>query len=701
MPKKKVQVLPEQQLLETFTDEIPAENNGGPKPTIDATKTQKYDASKIQQMGVLDAIRNLTAMYLGGVGLEALFQTYLEAFTNAADEVRAVGVNKGRIVVECDPQKGYWVFEDNGRGIPVGVVVNPETKVESITLRAIYTAYHTGGKFKKGEAYTVSGGMHGTGAKALSAFAKKLTVITNYHGYRFEWTLENGGKKIHPIFAYDGRKKIAAINTPNELKEFWKTHPEKESRQKGTKVIFYPDAGLLNLKPEELVFEIDRFRETVELICAATGIKTVFNGDVIYYKSPKAYLAERYGVDPSEIFEFSLAEHKDGDYLFGGKVLVTRIDQTGEIISVVNNLPVPSGRHINAFTRFLSQSVMDLMTARTRVNVTPSNVLSQGAVALMILEGTGASFGSQAKTELVAPPPSFFNTMLEKSRLTRKADFKKYLTQLYEDILDALNKKALKKSGKSLISTKLADCQGNTVPPENRVLFIVEGDSAGLSCKIGRDPSWQAILPLSGKPDNVYGRPASQILNRESGGSRRNELKELNDLIKSGKFGYYCILSDADPDGKHIGVLLITFFNEYHPELIRSGKVLWLIPPLYGVVLKNGKIVYAKDDAELQQVIKEHKKDYSTIQRYKGLGELNPDQMHEFMVDDFDKYTYILDKDPRTDEILSFFFGKGRKGELDGDSRREFLLNAANQVSSLDEAEAIEEKLNSSKRNRK
>lgn len=593
-----------------------------------------YNAKDIQILEGLDAVRIRPGMYIGSTGTRGLHHILWEIVDNGMDEVANGYGDTIRVTVHAD---GSVSVEDNGRGIPVDI--HPVMKVSGVEV--VFTQLHAGGKFGN-DNYAHSGGLHGVGASVTNALSRwlKVEVYKNGTTYRmsFESREENGkvkGGVVVDHLADTGEK----------------------TDKHGTLVTFMPDDRIF----ETVRFNIETIsRRLKELAFLNKGVHIYLTDERVTFG--EGFLRKEFYYEGGLIdFVRDLNETKapafpDPVYLSGvnsnieAEIAFQYTDAyTENIFSYVNNIPTTEGgTHETGFKVGLTKVMNDWARKLNLLKEKDANLIGddyrEGLTAVLSVKMQNIQFEGQTKTKLgnteaksalEAIITSELNAFFEKNQSIAEIAVKKGL--LAAKVREAARKEKELTRAKNSIDNfhtvgKLKSCTGKK--PELNELFIVEGDSAGGTCSQARNRSFQAILPLRGKPLNAEKKRLDQVLANE-------EIRTLISALGAGlgedfdlanlKYHKVVILSDADQDGLHIRAILLTFFFRYMRELINEGHVYIGLPPLYKVE-KRGQVEYAYDDDALEELKKKMGRGVE-IQRYKGLGEMNADQLWNTTMD--------------------------------------------------------------------
>ena len=623
---------------------------------------QTYEAKSIQVLEGLDAVRMRPGMYIGSTGSRGLHHLLWEIVDNAIDE--AANGYADEILVTLHQDGSASVF-DNGRGMPVDT--HPTLGISGVEV--IYTKLHAGGKFNN-ENYSYSGGLHGVGASVVNALSKWVTVDV----FR-DWT----HWRISFASKYDPKLgKVTAGIPQGPLEKVGNT------RKKGSLVRFLPD---------DTIFEDTRFnsdlvaRHLQEQAFLNKGLRIVFTDErdknpetrerIFHYEGGIVDFVKYLDTDKNVLHEQPVyLEGQREDIIFKASFQYTD-GYTENIFSYANNIPTgEGGSHETgfkaAFTKAFNDYARRIGALKEKDNNLSGEDFREGLTCVMIVMVKNPQFEGQTKGRLG-------NTEV---RPAVEAIVSQRLTEFLEDLKNQeLAQKIVEKAVRAAqvreasrktrdlarqknqleaapLVGKLASCTGRH--PEDNELFIVEGDSAGGSAKQGRDRRFQAILPLRGKPLNAEKKRLDQVLANEE---FRSLITALGTSIEDGfnlsslKYNKVIILSDADQDGAHIRAILLTFFYRYMRELVSTGHVYIGMPPLYKVQ-KGDKVWYAYDDKELSKCTKAAGNGYN-LQRYKGLGEMNPEQLWATTMDPSQRklLQVTIDDAAQADRLITILMG--------------------------------------------
>lgn len=591
---------------------------------------KSYDSKDIVVLEGLDAVRMRPGMYIGTTGIKGLHHILWEIVDNAIDEITNGYGNKMTVTLHKD---GSASVEDNGRGVPVDE--HPTLKKSGVEV--VFTQLHAGGKFNN-ENYGYSGGLHGVGASVTNALSEWLKVVVCKDKKKYEMDFAS------PIV--NGKIKSGIPTSPLICLG--------DTAKSGTKVTFMPDKRVF----ESVNFNAETIMKRLkELALLNKGIFIEFVDERANIK--QMYCYEGGIVDfVKYLNESKTALYKDPIFISGeSKVLKMEVaiqhtdSYTENTFSYVNNIPTTEGgTHETGFKSALTRAMNEIARREGFLKEKEQNLMGEdfreGMTAVIAIKMRNIQFEGQTKTKLGNPEARVDMENLAYNELIKFFD-KKENNATFEAIINkakgaAKTREASRKAkeltrqknsvDKYNLVGKLAVCTSRK--PELSELFIVEGDSAGGSAKQGRDRNFQAILPLKGKPLNAEKKRLDQVLANE-------EIRTIISALEAGigedfnvdnlRYRKVIILSDADQDGAHIRAILLTFFFRYMRALINEGCVYIGLPPLYKVYKKD-TIEYVYSDAELPDTIKRIGKGYQ-IQRYKGLGEMNPEQLWETTMD--------------------------------------------------------------------
>jgi DNA gyrase subunit B len=635
--------------------------------------SQEYGADQIQILEGLEAVRKRPGMYIGSTSARGLHHLVYEIVDNAVDEALAGYCDSIEVTINSD--NSITVIDD-GRGIPVGI----QKKAGIPAVEVVFTILHAGGKFGGG-GYKVSGGLHGVGASVVNALSVWLEVEIRQDGKVYKQRFEKG-------------------KTMYALKVIGECGPEEH----GTKVTFLPDGDIF----EETVFDYDtlkvRLRETAFL---TKNLRIILKDEreekheqVFHYEGGIKEFVSYLNKGKSGLYNevFYCEGKKDSVYI---EVAMQHNDSyTENIYSFVNNINTPEGgTHLAGFKSALTYTLNDYARKKKFLKDNESNLsgedIREGIIAIISVKIEEPQFEGQTKQKLgnseargavdnllreqltyyLEQNPSIAKTICDKSIMAQRA---RAAARKARD----LTRRKTAFDGMALPG-KLADCSDKN--PENCEIYIVEGDSAGGSAKTARSRNTQAILPLRGKILNVEKARLDKIYsNAEIKAMITAFGTGIHDDFDIAKLRYHkiIIMTDADVDGAHISTLLLTFLYRFMPDLIKDGHVYLAQPPLYKVE-KGKKIWYAYSDEELNNILKEIGRDNNNkIQRYKGLGEMDAEQLWETTMDPERRVLLRvnMDEDISSEIDLTFTTLMGDQVE----PRREFIEANAKYVQNLD-----------------
>ena len=590
----------------------------------------EYTGKEIVILEGLEAVRKRPGMYIGSTGSRGLHHLIWEILDNSIDEQLAGFCNEIHITMQKD---GGICIEDNGRGVPVDI--HPTKKIP--TVRVVYTILHAGGKFGN-SAYKVSGGLHGVGSSVVNALSTHMIVEVKRNGFIYRDEYKDGGHPVVPLVngSLEPVGKCAKTST-------------------GTKVTFYPDPEIF----ETIEFKADVIKKKLkETAYLNKNLKLVFKNE--YDNEEKIYLEED-GIKSflKYINRDTSVLHKEPIYIEGtsGDIEVEIAFQythnySEQINPYCNRINVVDGGTLvtvfkMALTRVMNQYARELGVLKDKDENFDGKDIRNGLVAIISIKHPDPQFEGQTKTKLgntdaKTAVDDVFSTEVQRY-LDKNVEI---LKTILDNSMKSYNaRKASDKARNAVLKqlndvdtkSKLAACTSKK--PEECEVYIVEGDSAGGTVKTARNRRTQAVLPLRGKILNVEKATLEKIL-------LNNEIKSMIAAFGCGigdefditklRYDKIIILTDADVDGAHISTLLLTFFYRFMPELIYSGKIYRGLPPLYKVDYVNNKkkkSEYIFNDFELEKFRKNKDNKITAIQRYKGLGEMDAQQLWETTLD--------------------------------------------------------------------
>ena len=636
----------------------------------------KYGAEQIQVLEGLEAVRKRPGMYIGSTSVRGLHHLVYEIVDNCVDEALAGYCTE--INIQIEPGNIISV-KDNGRGIPVDI--HPKTKISA--AETVYTVLHAGGKFGGDSGYKVSGGLHGVGASVVNALSNWTEVKISRDGGLYEMRFEKG-KTIKPL------TKIG------------------ESKETGTEVRFLADDTIFETTEYDYETLETRFREIAFL---TKGLKITIEDlreeaiqkNEFHFEGGLISFVEYLNKNKEKI-------HKDPIYIekVSNDVPVEIAFQyttaySENIYSFVNNInTIEGGTHLEGFKRSLTKTFNDYARSHNLLKEKDQNLVGEdireGITAVVSVKVKEPQFEGQTKTKLgnsevtgvvqsavnealsefLEENPSVAKTILEKCISAYRA------REAARKARELVRKKSSLET--STLPGKLADCSSKNA--DECEVYIVEGDSAGGSAKQGRDRRFQAILPLWGKMLNVEKARADKIYGND-------KLNPVILAVGAGigadfdiskiRYGKVIIMADADVDGAHIRTLLLTFFFRYMRPLIENGNVFLAQPPLYKLSKKGMEDVYCYTDEDLDKAYKDLEakgisRDQLGLQRYKGLGEMNPEQLWETTMNPETRILVKVTMEDaiKADEIFNILMGD------EVDPRREFIQKNAKYVKNLD-----------------
>ena len=646
--------------------------------TFDAENTEshgEYGADQIQILEGLEAVRKRPGMYIGSTSSRGLHHLVYEIVDNAVDEALAGYCDTIEVVINPD---NSVTVTDNGRGIPVGI--NHKAGIPAVEV--VFTILHAGGKFGGG-GYKVSGGLHGVGASVVNALSDWLEVDICSEGKIYRQRYERG-KTMYPL----------------------KVVGECDPKKTGSKVTFKPDATIFQ---ETTVFDFDILKQRLrEMAFLTKGLKIILRDTreehpqekTFHYEGGIREFVSYLNRSKTPLYDDILYFEGEKNNVFVEVALQHNDSYTESVYSFVNNINTPEGgTHLVGFRNAITKTFNDYARNNKLLKDSEANLtgedIREGMTAIISVKIEDPQFEGQTKQKLgnseargavdsvvseqltyyLEQNPAVAKTICEKSILAQRA--REAARKARE-----LTRRKTALEGMSLPG-KLADCSDKD--PKNCEIYIVEGDSAGGSAKKARSRATQAILPLRGKILNVEKARLDKVY-------ANAEIKAMITAFGTGihedfdisKLRYHkiIIMTDADVDGAHIATLLLTFIYRFMPELIKQGYVYLAQPPLYKLE-KNKNVWYAYSDEELDRILREVGRDQNNkIQRYKGLGEMDAEQLWETTMDPEKRILLRVNMDEETESEVDLTFTT-----LMGDKvepRREFIEENAKYAKNLD-----------------
>ena len=635
----------------------------------------EYGAEQIQVLEGLEAVRKRPGMYIGSVSVRGLHHLVYEIVDNCVDEALAGYCT--HIHVTLEPGNIVCV-EDDGRGIPVDI--HPKTKISA--AETVYTVLHAGGKFGGDSGYKVSGGLHGVGASVVNALSQWTEVTIQRDGGIYEMKFERG-KTVKPLTRIGDSKKT------------------------GTKVRFLADDTIFETTDYEYEVLENRFREmafltkglkiSIEDLREETPKKAEF-----HFEGGLISFVEFLNKNKEKLHPTPIYIEKDGEVPVEIAMQYTT-SYTENIYTFVNNInTIEGGTHLEGFKRALTKTFNDYAKSHNLLKDKDANLqgedIREGITAVVSVKVKEPQFEGQTKTKLGnSNVTGIVQSMVNEALGSFLEENPSVAKAILEKCISAARAREAARKARELVRRKnaletttlpgkLADCSSKN--PDECEVYIVEGDSAGGSAKQGRDRRFQAILPLWGKMLNVEKSRADKIYGND-------KLNPVILAVGAGigsdfdiskiRYGKVIIMADADVDGAHIRTLLLTFFFRYMRPLIENGNVYLAQPPLYKLSKKGMQDVYCYTDEDLDKAYKELaekgiERDQLGLQRYKGLGEMNPEQLWETTMDPANRILVKVTMEDaiKADEIFTILMGD------DIEPRREFIEQNAKYVKNLD-----------------
>ena len=635
----------------------------------------EYKADQIQVLEGLEAVRKRPGMYIGSVSVRGLHHLVYEIVDNSVDEALAGYCKNINITIE----KGNIIkVEDDGRGIPVDI--HPKTKISA--AETVYTVLHAGGKFGGDSGYKVSGGLHGVGSSVVNALSEWTEVTIKRDGGIYQMKFERG-KTVMPL---------TKIGNSNET---------------GTTVRFYADSTIF----ETLEYEYDVLENRLrEMAFLTKGLRITIKDEreepvkqaEFCFEGGLVSFVEYLNKNKEKLYEKPIYIEKKGEFPIEIAIQYTT-SYTESIYSFVNNInTIEGGTHLEGFKRALTKIFNDYAKSHNILKEKDGNLqgedIREGITAVISVKVKEPQFEGQTKTKL---GNSEISGLVQSAMAEQLSSFLEENPAIAKSVLEkcisASRAREAARKARELVRRKNA-LEGSTLPGKLAdcsekdaslcEVYIVEGDSAGGSAKQGRDRKFQAILPLWGKMLNVEKARADKIYGND-------KLNPVILAIGAGigadfditkiRYGKVIIMADADVDGSHIRTLLLTFFFRYMKPLVENGNVYLAQPPLYKLSKKGMEDIYCYTDEDLDKAYKELEekgisRDQLGLQRYKGLGEMNPEQLWETTMNPETRILVKVTMDDaiQADETFTLLMGD------EVEPRRDFIQQNAKYVKNLD-----------------
>jgi DNA gyrase subunit B len=625
---------------------------------------KKYSAENIQVLKDLQAVQKRPGMFIGDTGMRGLHHIVYEAIDNSIDEALAGYCKLISVVIHAD---GSITVSDDGRGIPVDM--HPTENKSAVEV--VMTTLHAGGKFDK-ETYKVSGGLHGVGISVTNALSRWLEVTVKRDG------------KVH-FQRYERGKPVT------ELKIL------EDTQETGTSVKFFPDDQIFSTT--EFVFDI-LVKRLRELAFLNKGVKIYIKDErtniekTFQYDGGLVSFVEYLNKNKKSLHDKIIYFQKEADKIYVEVAMQYNDGYIESVFSFCNNInTIEHGTHYSGFSTAMTRIINDYIKKNKLTDMKLSGPdVKEGLTAVISVKVPEPQFEGQTKTKLgnleikglvESITYQAMSTFLEENPAIAKAIISKSIIsakarEAARKARELTRRKSVLESGS--LPGKLADCQEKD--PAKSEIFIVEGDSAGGSAKQGRSREFQAILPLRGKILNVEKARIDKIFKSEQITTLMSAIGTgISDEFDISKARYHKIIlmNDADVDGNHILCLGLTFLYRYMRPLIDYGYVYIALPPLYKVK-KGKKDYYIKNDEELKKLLNEIGNDDVAIQRFKGLGEMNPDQLWETTMDPGTRTLkqVTIEDAVNADQIFTILMGDQVQ------PRRHFIFKYAKEVKNLD-----------------